>query len=108
MKIIAISGYAGSGKSSFQKSLIKILEHNDYSVASIGFADKPKALYAELMGKSVEELFENSVEKNKNRANFVAFAEGLKDIFGKNVWADNLVKSLSLYEMYDFVIIPDL
>lgn len=94
MKIIAIAGFAGSGKSTFAKYLYDMLIVHGVDVTEVSFGESPKQIFAEIKGTTAEDLFLDPSIKNINRADLVDFAETMKDIFGRDIWAKKLIRKI--------------
>jgi hypothetical protein len=61
------------------------------------FADAPKKMYGELSGdwSMSTPVNEDRLAKELCRASFVAWAESQKELFGSNVWAKRVVKTIN-------------
>lgn len=106
-KIIAISGLAGSGKSTFSEKLQTEMFENNVEYETMSFAERGKELFCEFMGKPYHELFGNEFMKNQNRPKLVDFIEGIKEVFGKSVWANILAHKIDP-SSNAVIVIPDL
>ena len=106
MKIIAISGKAGSGKTTLADSLAEVLEKHqteDYNVILIEKFAKP--LYQ--MQRELQQIL--GQEKSKNRDILIGVADIAKKVYGEKIFTEVLKDNLQAHSsLLDYVIVDDM
>jgi hypothetical protein len=106
--LITLSGLAGAGKSSVAQLIKSYLSVIGVTSAVFEFGDFPKQSMANLLNKSVEDLYGTVELKNKNRAHLIHYAQMMKFFCGNDVWAKQLLNKINGLHDLDVIIVPDL
>jgi energy-coupling factor transporter ATP-binding protein EcfA2 len=117
MKIIALKGKNGSGKSTVAAMLAKKLDEKGVSNKVLSFAEPLKKIVNYIYDDVID--FENRKEKENNRNLLETTADAIKSAFSTNVFAQELVKQIKDYDFQvstgdiwetkpSFVIVSDL
>jgi energy-coupling factor transporter ATP-binding protein EcfA2 len=117
MKIIALKGKNGSGKSTVAAMLAKKLDEKGISNKVLSFAEPLKKIVNYIYDDVID--FENRKEKENNRNLLETTADAIKSSFSTNVFAEELVKKIKDYDFQvstgdiwetkpSFVIVSDL
>jgi energy-coupling factor transporter ATP-binding protein EcfA2 len=107
-KIIAFSGYKGSGKDTAASNFKRLLPHVTHNIQIFSFAFNLKKELSEILGQSLEWL-----EANKNNPVIrhmlqwygTEFAKGER---GSDVWIKALEKEIAALKEPAIILIPDL
>ena len=101
MKVICISGKAGSGKDTFAGMVQKELEDAGYSVLITHFADEVKFI--------CKNYFDWNGEKDVlGRRLLQHVGTDIGRAFDENIWVSHLSQILQMFtDQWDFVLIPD-
>jgi len=106
--LITMSGLAGAGKDRTAYFLAKEFKDKGYRTGTFSIADTPKLELANLLSRSVEDMFGTDLEKNKNRPMLIQYAEMMKTFCGKDIWAKRLLAKINPMVELDFIFITDL
>jgi len=105
MKIIALKGKNGSGKSTVAAMLAKKLDEKDISNKVLSFAEPLKKIVNYIYNDVID--FENRKEKESNRNLLETTADAIKSAFSTNVFAKELRHKL-IRPITDVTIVSDL
>ena len=108
--MIGISGLARSGKDTLAENLASIIRHEwDIDVEIFSFAEEIKSQTDEFFKKyyKISAFSENTKEKEFIRSVLVAHGECMKSIYGKNIWAEIVLKKIKSRKSKVFPIISD-
>jgi len=121
MKIIALKGKNGSGKSTVAAMLAKKLDEKGISNKVLSFAEPLKKIFNKMSTQAtgLEFDFENRGIKTEFRKDLEHIADAIKSAFSTNVFAEELVKQIKDYDFQvstgdiwetkpSFVIVSDL
>ena len=90
---------ARSGKDTLAENLASIIRHEwDIDVEIFSFAEEIKSQADEFLKKyyNISAFSENTKEKEFIRSVLVAHGECMKSIYGKNIWAEIVLKKIYL------------
>lgn len=105
LKLILVGGFAGVGKDTFARFLMRGLTKSGVKVAILALANPLKDLYARLAGAGGwGSDFEEHKESHRDGLKDLSETK-IKPIFGRHCWATALLEGLP--EDLDYVIVPD-
>lgn len=106
MKIIALKGKNGSGKSTVSAMLSKKLDEKGVSNKVLSFAKPAKTSYENFLGYKVN--WEDRVEKEKHREGLEKWCKAIKSAFSFNVFAEevllNIDKEIKELNIQNFIL----
>lgn len=106
MKVIAISGKAGSGKTTLAEALVEKLARHKTTNYNVVVTEKfAKPLYQAQL--EIQRILGKAAEKNRDI--LIGVADIAKKVYGEEVFTETLQDNLKAHEtMLDYVIIDDM
>jgi hypothetical protein len=108
--MIGISGLARSGKDTLAENLANIIRYEwNMDVEIFSFAEEIKNQANDLLKKyyNISAFSEDTKEKEYIRPLLVAHGECMKSFYGKNIWAETVLKKIKSRKSKIFPIISD-
>lgn len=96
MKIIALKGKNGSGKSTVAAMLAKKLDEKGISNKVLSFAEPLKKIVNYMYDDVID--FENRIEKEDNRNLLETTADAIKASFSTNIFATEVLNKIKVFE----------
>lgn len=98
MKIIALKGNNGSGKSTIAALIASKLSEKGIDNKVLAFADAPKRSFNKYKGITID--WENREQKELYRKEFKKYCESIKEEFNYNLFVYQIIQELN--KLYDF------